>query len=359
MDAIFSSPSVSPSPSLTNTAATTTATGETTTPRRTRLYYPPASIDNWRSKVASDCHPIWQITHGRELVVAVCAVCGLSGSLRRPTTASDGFLCAKCDLHTHERLESTSSKPDIPQPTPPPSHAPPARFANSRFEPTISASTSTTSTTAFPPPKKQPREDISCANCETSKTPLWRRNEAGQSICNACGLYFRLHGVNRVVAVKNTVIKRRNRYGPVVGMADVRGIGLTTQDASSGSSSLLEKASASGVRRSRTFSASASLSVSQVPARFANSVFVPTTIRDVQPVGESAAAAMSSAKPISSNQGALLQQSAPSTSTSVAVAQSPLPQSLKMLMNDGPEDASLVFSDLPGVEALMMLARHC
>ncbi|TPX59290.1 hypothetical protein CcCBS67573_g09102 [Chytriomyces confervae] len=354
MDAIFSSPSVSPSPSLTNTAATTAVTGEAA-PKRTRLYYPPASIDNWRSKVASDCHPIWQITHGRELVVAVCAVCGLSGSLRRPTTASDGFLCAKCDLHTHERLESTSSKPDIPQPTPPPSHAPPARFANSRFEPTISAS----STTAFPPPKKQPREDISCANCETSKTPLWRRNEAGQSICNACGLYFRLHGVNRVVAVKNTVIKRRNRYGPVVGMADVRGIGLTTQDASSGSSSLLEKAS--GVRRSRTFSASASLSsLSQVPARFANSVFVPTTIRDVHPVTESTAAAIST-RPISSNQGALLQQSAPSTSTStsVAVAQSPLPQSLKMLMNDGPEDASLVFSDLPGVEALMMLARHC
>ncbi|KAI8820941.1 GATA zinc finger-domain-containing protein, partial [Chytriomyces cf. hyalinus JEL632] len=48
----------------------------------------------------------------------------------------------------------------------------------------------------------------SCANCETSKTPLWRRNEAGQSICNACGLYFRLHGVNRVVAVKNTQYHR-------------------------------------------------------------------------------------------------------------------------------------------------------
>ncbi|KAJ3225928.1 putative electron transfer flavoprotein subunit [Chytriomyces hyalinus] len=339
MDAIFSSPSVSPSPSLTNTAATV-ATGETT-PRRTRLFYPPASIDNWRSKVASDCHPIWQITHGRELALAVCAVCGLSGSLRRPTTASDGFLCAKCDLHTHERLESStsSSKPEIPQPIPA-SHAAPPRFANSRFEPTIS------STPPTAPPKKQPREDISCANCETSKTPLWRRNEAGQSICNACGLYFRLHGVNRVVAVKNTVIKRRNRYGPV--LADVRGgAGMVVQEGAQS----LEKVA--GGRRSRTFSAS---STSQVPARFANSVFVPTTIRDVKQSGP----AIESAKPISANQGAM-QQSTPSTSasTSITVAQSPLPKSLKMLMNDGPEDASLGVSDLPGVEALMMLARHC
>ncbi|KAI8621262.1 iron transporter biosynthesis regulating transcription factor, partial [Chytriomyces sp. MP71] len=53
--------------------------------------------------------------------------------------------------------------------------------------------------------------DISCANCETTKTSLWRRDDQGRSICNACGLYYRLHRINRVVTVKNAEIKRRNR----------------------------------------------------------------------------------------------------------------------------------------------------
>ncbi|CAB4061661.1 unnamed protein product [Lepeophtheirus salmonis] len=36
-----------------------------------------------------------------------------------------------------------------------------------------------------------------CVNCFTKTTSLWRRDGSGSSICNACGLYFKLHGVDR------------------------------------------------------------------------------------------------------------------------------------------------------------------
>lgn len=40
------------------------------------------------------------------------------------------------------------------------------------------------------------RMGLSCANCHTTTTTLWRRNAEGEPICNACGLYMKLHGVS-------------------------------------------------------------------------------------------------------------------------------------------------------------------
>ncbi|KAI9748978.1 MAG: hypothetical protein M4579_007053 [Chaenotheca gracillima] len=50
-----------------------------------------------------------------------------------------------------------------------------------------------------------------CTNCYTQTTPLWRRNPDGQPLCNACGLFLKLHGVVRPLSLKTDIIKKRNR----------------------------------------------------------------------------------------------------------------------------------------------------
>jgi len=50
-----------------------------------------------------------------------------------------------------------------------------------------------------------------CSNCKTTTTPLWRRDAEGNPLCNACGLFFKLHGVVRPMSLKTDVIKKRNR----------------------------------------------------------------------------------------------------------------------------------------------------
>nr|XP_029730192.1 GATA-binding factor C isoform X2 [Aedes albopictus] len=55
------------------------------------------------------------------------------------------------------------------------------------------------------------RAGTSCANCKTTTTSLWRRNQSGEPVCNACGLYYKLHNVDRPLTMKKEGIQTRNR----------------------------------------------------------------------------------------------------------------------------------------------------
>lgn len=55
------------------------------------------------------------------------------------------------------------------------------------------------------------RMGLQCANCSTTTTTLWRRNGEGEPVCNACGLYFKLHQVPRPMSMKKDGIQTRKR----------------------------------------------------------------------------------------------------------------------------------------------------
>ena len=55
------------------------------------------------------------------------------------------------------------------------------------------------------------RSGLSCNNCNTTTTTLWRRNSQGEPVCNACGLYYKLHNVHRPLTMKKDGIQTRKR----------------------------------------------------------------------------------------------------------------------------------------------------
>ncbi|XP_049287645.1 trans-acting T-cell-specific transcription factor GATA-3-like isoform X1 [Anopheles funestus] len=62
-----------------------------------------------------------------------------------------------------------------------------------------------------PPAQGNRRSGVTCANCQTTTTTLWRRNNQGDPVCNACGLYYKLHSVNRPLTMKKDGIQTRKR----------------------------------------------------------------------------------------------------------------------------------------------------
>ena len=54
-------------------------------------------------------------------------------------------------------------------------------------------------------------EGTACANCATTTTTLWRRIKENVTVCNACGLYFKVHGRDRPTQLRKDVVQTRKR----------------------------------------------------------------------------------------------------------------------------------------------------
>ncbi|KAG2086083.1 uncharacterized protein F5147DRAFT_729556 [Suillus discolor] len=42
------------------------------------------------------------------------------------------------------------------------------------------------------------------------ESPLWRKDDEGKTVCNACGLYYKLHGSARPISMKSDIIRKRS-----------------------------------------------------------------------------------------------------------------------------------------------------
>ncbi|XP_004456890.1 transcription factor GATA-5 isoform X2 [Dasypus novemcinctus] len=98
--------------------------------------------------------------------------------------------------------------------------------------------------------RRQPssrRAGLCCTNCHTTTTTLWRRNAEGEPVCNACGLYMKLHGVPRPLAMKKENIQTRKRKPR--GAAPPRGAAAGSTAAPSSVPDPKGSAAASGAER--------------------------------------------------------------------------------------------------------------
>ncbi|KAI8642969.1 hypothetical protein BD408DRAFT_415634 [Parasitella parasitica] len=167
-----------------------------TTQKSTR---PARKLECFNCKVTKT--PLWRRTPDRQH--SLCNACGLyykQYNCHRPLHVRNKTHTIRAHPYALERVLPMTINSNV-------------KVASSAPSPVIAK------TVILPSPSEQAAESVSaalesgqeCANCHQTQTPLWRKNERGEPVCNACGLYAKLHHRDRPAEMRKTTIQRRRR----------------------------------------------------------------------------------------------------------------------------------------------------
>lgn len=145
--------------------------------------------------------PLWRRTPDRQH--SLCNACGLyykQYNCHRPLHVRNKTHTIRAHPYACERVLPMTIHTNPKATTPPPTTV-------------LPLSPVTTPTPTVEPLVVQQEVNIGqeCANCHQTQTPLWRKNERGEPVCNACGLYAKLHHRDRPAEMRKTTIQRRRR----------------------------------------------------------------------------------------------------------------------------------------------------
>ncbi|CAG8619449.1 14524_t:CDS:2 [Acaulospora colombiana] len=211
----LSSAPPSPQPINSSDVPATSKSKSGATPKKHTSTKPPRNLECFNCGVNKT--PLWRRTPDR--MHSLCNACGLYYKQynthrplhirNKPSTSSGPYTLPASRKNT---VSSISSENSGPQPSPQ-SQESQHQLSQQQQQPLPQQSS--------PPPPPQPVVTVvtaaneppptRCVNCAQTQTPLWRKNEKGQPICNACGLYAKLHNRDRPVAMRKAKIQRRRR----------------------------------------------------------------------------------------------------------------------------------------------------
>lgn len=177
-------PATSPRPKKNHLVGQSTMSIKITTQKSLR---PSRKLECFNCKVTKT--PLWRRTPDR--LHSLCNACGLyykQYNSHRPLHVRNKTHTIRAHPYANERVMN------IPKPASPP------LVPLQPVAPTPSEETSASAVSGQ-----------ECANCHQTQTPLWRKNDRGEPVCNACGLYAKLHHRDRPAEMRKTTIQRRRR----------------------------------------------------------------------------------------------------------------------------------------------------